>query len=79
MFRKVNIVDDGRVEIYRVETFRRTVDHLQSRLLLNRKIDEQRSVHKFSETLQTEEKCKYLNSVSIKQRVSLTLNAMNLW
>lgn len=51
MFRKIDVVHDGRVEINRVETFRRTVDHLQSRLLLDGQIDEQWAVHKFSETL----------------------------
>lgn len=55
MFRKIDVVDDGRVEINRVEAFRRTVDHLQSRLLLDGQINEQWAVHKFSETLKCHE------------------------
>lgn len=52
MLRKVDVVDRGRVEVDRVEAFRRAVDHLQPGLLLHGQVDQQRAVHQLTETLE---------------------------
>lgn len=51
MFWHVHIVDECRVQIDGVEALGRTIDHLQSGLILDCQIDEQRSMGEFTKTL----------------------------
>lgn len=51
VFRQINIVNSGRVQIDGMKAFSRAVDNLQTRLILNGQIDQQWPVNQFAEAL----------------------------